>query len=97
MTNGLSVLAIVSAIFLIIGIVALISKNETISTRQSRTQGLMLFVGIGGLLGIKGYYAIGITISVVAITVYIMRWLKFRKEQQFCKDRGMCLPECKKP
>lgn len=97
MTNGLSVLAIVSAIFLIIGIAALIARNETISTRQSGTQWLMLCVGIGGLIGIKGYYAIGITISVVAIIAYFVRWRRFRKEQKFCEDRGMCLPEYKKP
>lgn len=97
MINTPSGLALLSTVFLIIGIIALVAQNKTISTRQSSTQVLMLLIGIGGLAGMKGNYEVGITISVIAIIIYFIRWRRFKKDQDHYRRRGMTLPEYKKP
>lgn len=97
MINTPSGLALLSTVFLIIGIIALVAQNKTISTRHTSTQVLMLLIGIGGLAGMKGHYVAGITISVVAIIIYFIRWRRFKKDQDHYRQRGMTLPECKKP
>lgn len=97
MINTPSGLALLSTVFLIIGIIALVAQNKTISTRHSSTQVLMLLIGIGGLAGMKGNYEVGITISVIAIIIYFIRWRRFKKDQDQYRRRGIQLPECKKP
>lgn len=97
MINTPSGLALLSTVFLIIGIIALVAQNKTISTRHSSTQVLMLLIGIGGLAGMKGNYEVGITISVIAIIIYYIRWRRFKKDQDHYRRRGIQLPECKKP
>lgn len=97
MINTPSGLALLSTVFLIIGIIALVAQNKTISTRQKSTQIIILLISIGGLIGMKGYYGYGITISVVAIIIYFIRWRQFKKDQSYYRRRGMPLPECKKP
>lgn len=97
MINTPSGLALLSTVFLIIGIIALIAQNKTISTRHSSTQTLMVLILIGGLAGIKGYYGAGITISVVSLIIYFIRWRRFKKDQDHYRQKGMPLPECKKP
>lgn len=96
MTN-ISSLAVLSTIFLIIGIIALIARHEIVSTRHSTTQWYMLLIAIGGMIGMKGHYGIGISISVLAAIAYAIRWRKFKKDQQCCRERGSRMPEYKKP
>ena len=97
MINTPSGLALLSTVFLIIGIIALVAQNKTISTRHKSTQIVILLISIGGLIGMKGHYGYGITISVVAIIIYFIRWRRFKKDQTYYRRRGMPLPECKKP
>lgn len=97
MINTPSGLTLLSAVFLIIGIIALVAQNTTISTRHKSTQILVLLVSIGGLIGMKGYHGYGLTISLVCITIYFIRWRQFKKDQTYYRRRGMRLPEYKKP
>lgn len=97
MINTPSGLALLSTVFLIIGIIALVAQNKTISTRHKSTQILILMISIGGLIGMKGYYGYGLTISVVAIIIYFIRWRRFKKDQTYYRQKGMRMPECKKP
>lgn len=90
-------LALLSTVFLIIGIIALVAHNKTISTRHTSTQILILIIVIGSLAGMKGYSAAGLTISIIALIVYFIRWRRFKKDQDYYRRKGMRLPECKKP
>lgn len=97
MINTPSGLALLSTVFLIIGIIALVAQNKTISTRHKSTQILIILISVGGLIGMKGYYGYGLTISIVAIIIYFIRWRRFKKDQTYYRQKGMRMPECKKP
>ena len=95
MTN--MILMLLCAVFVIIGSFALVLRNETVSTRHRRTQFYFVFVAIGGLLGMEGNYFLGITLSLFALTAYIIRWRRFQQDKMEFTRKGIRMPEYKKP
>lgn len=94
---NVSIFVLFCAMFVVIGVIALSTTNEVISTRHKATQLFMILIVIGGLVGIEGSYKLGITISVLATLAYVVRWYKFKKDQRYYCAIGRSLPECKKP
>lgn len=96
MTN-VSIFIVISTIFVLLGALALVTRNETISTRHRVTQLFFVFIAIGGLIGMEGNYKLGIAVSVLASAAYAVRWRRFQKDRRFFHERGMSVPEYKKP
>lgn len=96
MTN-LSIFIFLSAAFVVFGAFALIMRNDVISTRHTLTQRFMVAVVIGGLVGIDGNYKLGLTISIISLVAYLLKWFRFKRDQRHYCSLGMSLPECKKP
>lgn len=96
MTN-ISIYMLISAFFVVMGVFALVTRHDTVSTRHKATQLIIVLAIIGGLMGIKGNHVVGLIISTLASLAYMIRLYRYRKDIQTCRRLGIKMPEYKKP
>jgi len=90
--NDITVTMAIGALFIIFGVIALASENDTISARRTSTQILFIIILSGGLLTMDGNWKLGLLMSVTATVAYLIRLREHQKTKEECQRMGIRMP-----
>lgn len=85
-------LLMLCVLFAIIGIIALVVRNDTISTRQRLTQATFVGISAGGLIGMDGRYVLGIVVSIVSLAFYAVLYYRYMQVRRHYVEKDRAVP-----